>query len=58
MSCKQLVIKEEMIPATCKAFRPKFLPDKIVAQGELVTKLEEAGFTGLYFTDTSEFIGL
>ena len=57
-SCNQLVLNEDIIPESCKVFRPKFLPTEILISDELVEKLKNANFTGLNFVNPLEFTGV
>lgn len=57
-SCDHIVLRRDAIPPTCKIFLPKFLPIKIFVHPGLIEKLVDAGFSGLYFTDPLEYIGI
>jgi hypothetical protein len=55
--CKGIVLREAEIPSEAKVFRAKYLPTKILIRSDLARRLEDAGLTGLRFTDPAEFTG-
>ncbi|MBC7994493.1 MAG: hypothetical protein H7Z15_14785 [Rhizobacter sp.] len=57
-SCKALALKEEVIPAATKLFRPMHWGMRTMASADLARELEAAGFTGLRFIPAAGFTGI
>jgi hypothetical protein len=56
-SCKQLVLREDVIPAEVGFFRPKHMLATYLMRRQLADALVKNGFTGLYFVDPEKYRG-
>lgn len=56
--CARLVIRPEALPKEASIFRPKFWPRLVLVRQEVCDSLLAGGFSGLFFQDPLEYMGM
>ncbi len=56
--CEGLVLNTDAIPENCRLFRLTHWGSEILVRSDLAEKLEEEGFTGLYFPEAEGYDGI